>query len=147
MFFAQSGKREAGLEPTTCSFHVLRSMSSLRVELTLSLDKRRAPRYNIVMSESINLPTFTDESLQVSVDPTGWRTHSHWHALCNYIELLDSRYSQIARIMIDNILAIMRADFERDVRESKLQREVFNYRQRLLRKYAPAAHRPESFIV
>ena len=99
------------------------------------------------MSELIDLPLFTDESYGISVDPTGWRTHSHWHALCNYLDLLDSRYSKIARIMIDNILAIMKADFEQDTRESKLQRDVFNYRQRLLRKYAPLAHRPESFIV
>ena len=99
------------------------------------------------MSELIDLPLFTDESLQVSVDPAGWRTHSHWYALCNYLDLLDSRYSKIARIMVDNILSIMRADFECDTRESKLQRDVFNYRQRLLRKYAPMAHRPESFIV
>lgn len=99
------------------------------------------------MSESTLFPTFTDESLQISVDPTGWRTHPLWYALCNYIDLLDSHYSKIARIMIDNIIAIMKADFERNVRESKLQREVFNYRQRLLRKYAPEAHRPECFIV
>jgi hypothetical protein len=99
------------------------------------------------MSESINIPMFTDESFGITVDPTGWRTHSLWCALCNYIDLLDSRYSKIARIMIDNILAIMKADFEQDTRESKLQRDVFNYRQRLLRKYAPEAHRPESFIV
>jgi len=99
------------------------------------------------MSESIVIPMFTDESFNVSVDPTGWRSHSHWQALCNYIDLLDSRYSSIARIMIDNILAIMRADFMCDARESKLQRDVFNYRQRILRKYAPMAHRPESFIV
>jgi hypothetical protein len=99
------------------------------------------------MSESINIPLFTDESYGISVDPTGWRTHSHWHALCNYLDLLDSRYASIARIMIDNILAIMRADFKQDTRESKLQRDTFNYRQRILRKYAPAAHRPESFIV
>jgi hypothetical protein len=99
------------------------------------------------MSESINIPLFTDESYGISVDPTGWRTHSHWYALCNYLDLLDSRYSGIARIMIDNILAIMRADFKQDTRESKLQRDIFNYRQRILRKYAPMAHRPESFIV
>ena len=99
------------------------------------------------MSESINIPMFTDESFGITVDPTGWRTHSLWCALCNYIDLLDSRYSKIARIMVDNILAIMRADFECDTRESKLQRDVFDYRQRLLRKYAPEAHRPESFIV
>jgi hypothetical protein len=99
------------------------------------------------MSESIVIPMFTDESYGISVDPTGWRTHSHWHALCNYLDLLDSRYSKIARIMVDNILAIMRADFEQDTLESKLQRDVFNYRQRILRKYAPMAHRPESFIV
>jgi len=99
------------------------------------------------MSESINIPLFTDESYGISVDPTGWRTHSHWHALCNYLDLLDSRYASIARIMIDNILAIMRADFEQDTLESKLQRDTFNYRQRILRKYAPMAHRPESFIV
>ena len=67
--------------------------------------------------------------------------------MCNYIDLLDSRYSKIARIMVDNILAIMRADFECNARESKLQRDAFNYRQRILRKYAPMAHRPESFIV
>jgi hypothetical protein len=99
------------------------------------------------MSESTNIPMFTDESLQVSVDPSGWRTHPLWCALCNYIDLLDSRYSKIARIMVDNILAIMRADFEQDTLESKLQRDTFNYRQRILRKYAPEAHRPESFIV
>jgi hypothetical protein len=99
------------------------------------------------MSESIVIPMFTDESFNVSVDPTGWRSHSHWHALCNYLDLLDSRYAGIARIMVDNILSIMRADFECDTRESKLQRDVFNYRQRLLCKYAPEAHRPESFIV
>jgi hypothetical protein len=99
------------------------------------------------MSESINLPMFSDESYSITVDPTGWRTHSHWHALCNYIELLDSRYAKIARIMVDNILAIMKADFECNNKESKVQRDVFNYRQRILRKYAPAAHRPESFIV
>jgi hypothetical protein len=99
------------------------------------------------MSESIDLPTFTDESYGISVDPTGWRTHPLWCALCNYIDLLDSSYAQIARIMVDNILSIMRADFECDTRESKLQRDVFNYRQRLLCKYAPEAHRPESFIV
>jgi len=99
------------------------------------------------MSKSIVIPTFTDESFGVTVDPTGWRTHPLWCALCNYLDLLDSRYAKIARIMVDNILAIMRADFEQDTRESKLQRDVFNYRQRLLRKYAPMAHRPESFIV
>jgi hypothetical protein len=99
------------------------------------------------MSESIDLPTFTDESYGISVDPTGWRTHPLWCALCNYIDLLDSRHAKIARIMIDNILAIMRADFEQDTLESKLQRDTFNYRQRILRKYAPSAHRPESFIV
>jgi hypothetical protein len=99
------------------------------------------------MSESINLPTFTDEAFSVTVDPAAWRTHSHWYALCNYIDLLDSRYARIARIMVDNILSIMRADFMCDARESKLQRDVFNYRQRILRKYAPMAHRPESFIV
>jgi hypothetical protein len=99
------------------------------------------------MSESTVIPTFTDESYGISVDPTGWRTHSHWHALCNYLDLLDSRYSKIARIMIDNILAIMKADFECNTKESKVQRDVFNYRQRILRKYAPMAHRPESFIV
>ena len=99
------------------------------------------------MSESINIPTFTDEPLSITVDPCAWRTHSLWCALCNYIDLLDSRYTKIARIMVDNILAIMRADFMCDARESKLQRDVFDYRQRLLRKYAPMAHRPESFIV
>ena len=99
------------------------------------------------MSESIVIPMFTDESYGISVDPTGWRTHPLWCALCNYLDLLDSRYAKIARIMVDNILAIMRADFMCDARESKLQRDVFNYRQRILRKYAPAAHRPESFIV
>ena len=122
-------------------------MSSLRVELTPSLDKHRAARYHVGMSESIDLPLFTDESYGISVDPTGWRTHPLWCALCNYLDLLDSRYAKIARIMVDNILAIMRADFEQDTRESKLQRDVFNYRQRILRKYAPSAHRPESFIV
>jgi len=122
-------------------------MSSLRVELTPSLDKHRATWYHVSMSESIDLPLFTDEPLQIAVDPCAWRTHSLWCALCNYIDLLDSRYSSIARIMIDNILAIMRADFMCDARESKLQRDVFNYRQRILRKYAPSAHRPESFIV
>ena len=99
------------------------------------------------MSESTVIPTFTDESYGISVDPTGWRTHSHWHALCNYLDLLDSRYAKIARIMVDNILAIMKADFECNTKESKVQRDVFNYRQRILRKYAPSAHRPESFIV
>jgi len=99
------------------------------------------------MSKSIVIPMFTDESLSITVDPCAWRTHSLWCALCNYIDLLDSRYSGIARIMIDNILAIMRADFKQDTRESKLQRDIFNYRQRILRKYAPMAHRPESFIV
>jgi hypothetical protein len=99
------------------------------------------------MSESTVIPTFTDESYGISVDPTGWRTHSHWHALCNYLDLLDSRYAKIARIMVDNILAIMKADFECNTKESKVQRDVFNYRQRILRKYAPMAHRPESFIV
>ena len=99
------------------------------------------------MSESIAIPMFTDESYGITIDPASWRAHSHWHALCNYIDLLDSRYAGIARIMVDNILAIMRADFEHDARESKLQRDVFNYRQRILRKYAPMAHRPESFIV
>jgi hypothetical protein len=100
------------------------------------------------MSESTLIPTFTDESYDISVDPAGWRTHPLWCALCNYLDLLDSRrYGTVARIMVDNILAIMRADFEHDARESKLQRDVFNYRQRMLRKYAPAAHRPESFIV
>ena len=100
------------------------------------------------MSESINIPLFTDESYGISVDPTGWRTHSHWYALCNYLDLLDSHcYGTVARIMVDNILAIMRADFMCDARESKLQRDVFDYRQRVLRKYAPMAHRPESFIV
>ena len=99
------------------------------------------------MSELIDLPLFTDESYGISVDPTGWRTHSHWHALCNYLDLLDSRYAKIARIMVDNILAIMKADFECNTKESKVQRDVFNYRQRILRKYAPMAHRPESFIV
>ena len=100
------------------------------------------------MSESTVIPTFTDESYGITIDPTGWRTHPLWCALCNYIDLLDSTsYAQIARIMVDNILAIMRADFECNARESRLQRDVFNYRQRLLRKYAPSAHRPESFIV
>jgi len=99
------------------------------------------------MSESIDLPLFTDEPLQIAVDPCAWRTHPLWCALCNYIDLLDSRHAKIARIMIDNILAIMRADFEQDTLESKLQRDTFNYRQRILRKYAPSAHRPESFIV
>jgi len=92
-------------------------------------------------------PRLVDESFGITVDPCAWRTHSHWYALCNYLDLRDSRYSKIARIMIDNILAIMKADFEQDTRESKLQRNVFNYRQRILRKYAPSAHRPESFIV
>jgi len=100
------------------------------------------------MSESINLPTFTDEAFSVTVDPTGWRTHDLWCALCNYLDLLDSRrYSKVARIMVDNILAIMRADFEQDALESKFQRDIFNYRQRILRKYAPEAHRTECFIV
>ena len=99
------------------------------------------------MSESTLIPTFTDESYDISVDPAGWRTHPLWCALCNYLDLLDSRYAGIARIMVDNILAIMRADFEQDTLESKLQRDVFDYRQRILRKYAPMAHRPESFIV
>jgi len=122
-------------------------MSSLRVELTPSIDKHRVAWYHISMSESIVIPMFTDESYGISVDPTGWRTHPLWYALCNYLDLLDSRYAKIAQIMVDNILAIMKADFEHDVQESKLQRDVFNYRQRLLRKYAPAAHRPESFVV
>jgi len=99
------------------------------------------------MSESTDLPLFIDESFGITVDPCAWRTHSLWHALCNYIDLLDSRYAKIARIMINNILSIMRADFMCDAKESRLQRDVFNYRQRLLRKYAPMAHRPESFIV
>jgi len=100
------------------------------------------------MSESINIPLFTDESYGISVDPAGWRTHPLWCALCNYLDLLDSHcYGTVARIMVDNILAIMRADFMCDERESKLQRDVFDYRQRILRKYAPMAHRPESFIV
>jgi len=94
-----------------------------------------------------NLPTFTDETFSIIIDPAGWRTHSHWHALCNYLDMLDSRYSHIARIMIENILSIMRADFEHNAKESQLQRCLFNYRQRILRKYAPSAHRPESFIV
>jgi len=129
------------------SYHIPKDMSSLRVELTPSLDKHRVTWYHVSMSESIVIPMFTDESLSITVDPCAWRTHSLWHALCNYIEMLDSRYSGIARIMIDNILDIMRADFECNTKESKLQREVFNYRQRILRKYAPMAHRPESFIV
>jgi hypothetical protein len=100
------------------------------------------------MSEPISLPTFTDETFSIVVDPAGWRTHPLWCALCNYLDLHDSsRYSKIARIMIDNIIAIMRADFEQNMQESKLQRDVFDYRQRILRKYAPTAHRPESFIV
>ena len=99
------------------------------------------------MSESTDLPLFIDESFGITVDPGAWRSHGLWHALCNYLDLLDSRYAGIARIMIDNILDIMRADFECNTKESKLQREVFNYRQRILRKYAPMAHRPESFIV
>ena len=99
------------------------------------------------MSESTDLPLFVDESFGITVDPGAWRSHGLWHALCNYLALLDSRYAGIARIMVDNILSIMRADFMRDTRESKLQRDVFDYRQRLLRKYAPMAHRPESFIV
>ena len=104
--------------------------------------------YHVSMSESINLPTFTDEPLQIAVDPCAWHTHSLWCALCNYLDLLDSHcYGAVARIMVDNILAIMRADFMCDARESKLQRDVFDYRQRVLRKYAPMAHRPESFIV
>ena len=70
------------------------------------------------MSKSIVIPTFTDESFGVTVDPTGWRTHPLWCALCNYLDLLDSRYSKIARIMVDNILAIMQADFMCDARES-----------------------------
>jgi hypothetical protein len=49
--------------------------------------------------------------------------------------------------MIDNIIAVMRADFECNAKESKLQRDTFKYRQRILSKYAPEAHRPESFIV
>jgi len=99
------------------------------------------------MSESADLPLFVDESFGITVDPGAWRTHSLWHALCNYLDLLDSRHAGIARIMVDNILSIMRADFMCDARESKLQRDVFNYRQRILSKYAPMAHRPESFIV
>jgi len=101
------------------------------------------------MSKStLDLPVFTDSHWSISVDPTGWRTHDLWCALCNYIEVLDNtRYARIARVMIDNILAVMRADFECNARESKLQRDMFNYRQRILIKYAPSAHRPESFIV
>jgi len=129
------------------SYHIPSDMSSLRVELTPSLDKHRVARYHVSMSESIDLPLFTDEPLQIAVDPGAWRTHSLWCALCNYIDLLDSRYSKIARIMVNNILAIMKADFECNTKESKVQRDVFNYRQRILRKYAPEAHRPESFIV
>jgi len=130
------------------SYHIPSDTSSLRVELTPSLDKHRVARYHVSMSESIDLPLFTDEPLQIAVDPCAWHTHSLWCALCNYLDLLDShRYSNIARVMIDNILSIMKADFEQDERESKLQRDVFNYRQRILRKYAPMAHRPESFIV
>jgi len=113
----------------------------------IRLDKHRVAWYNGIMSESIVIPMFTDESYDISVDPTGWRTHPLWCALCNYLDLLDSRYAKIARIMVDNILAIMKADFECNTKESKVQHDVFNYRQRLLRKYAPAAHRPESFIV
>jgi hypothetical protein len=139
MFFAicQSEKRDLNPQP----------IPRLRVELTPSLDKHDATRYNGIMSESINIPLFTDKSYGISVDPTGWRTHPLWCALCNYLDLLDSRYAKIARIMVDNILAIMQADFMCDARESKLQRDTFNYRQRILRKYAPMAHRPESFIV
>jgi len=97
---------------------------------------------------TIDLQTFTDESLNISVDPCAWRTHDLWIALCNYIDLLNShQYSKIARIMIDNIIAIMRADFEHNIEESKIQRATFRYRQRILSKYAPEAHRPESFIV
>jgi hypothetical protein len=129
------------------SYHILSDTSSLRVELTPSLDKHRVARYHVGMSESTDLPLFVDESFGITVDPGAWRSHGLWHALCNYLDLLDSRYAGIARIMVDNILSIMRADFMRDTRESKLQRDVFDYRQRLLRKYAPMAHRPESFIV
>jgi hypothetical protein len=129
------------------SYHILSDTSSLRVELTPSLDEHRVTWYHVSMSESTDLPLFIDESFGITVDPCAWRTHSLWHALCNYIDLLDSRYAKIARIMINNILSIMRADFMCDAKESRLQRDVFNYRQRLLRKYAPAAHRPESFIV
>jgi hypothetical protein len=129
------------------SYPILLSVSSLRVELTPRLDEHRVTWYHVSMSESTDLPLFIDEYFGITVDPCAWRTHSLWHALCNYLALLDSRYSKIARIMIDNILAIMKADFEQDTRESKLQRDVFDYRQRILRKYAPMAHRPESFIV
>jgi len=129
------------------SYHILSDTSSLRVELTPSLDEHRVTWYHVSMSESTDLPLFIDESFGITVDPCAWRTHSLWHALCNYIDLLDSRYAKIARIMINNILSIMRADFMCDAKESRLQRDVFNYRQRLLRKYAPMAHRPESFIV
>ena len=130
------------------SYHILSDMSSLRVELTPSLDKHRVARYHVSMSESIDLPLFVDESFGITVDPGAWRSHGLWHALCNYIDLLDSHcYGTVARIMVDNILAIMRADCMCDARESKLQRDVFNYRQRILRKYAPMAHRPESFII
>jgi hypothetical protein len=102
----------------------------------------------LINQPTIDLPTFTDESLNVSIDPSAWRTHDLWCALCNYIDVLDShRYSKIARIMIDNIIAVMRADFECNAKESKLQRDTFKYRQRILSKYAPEAHRPESFIV
>ena len=129
------------------SYHILSDTSSRRVELTPSLDKHRVARYHVGMSESTDLPLFVDESFGITVDPGAWRSHGLWHALCNYLDLLDSRYAGIARIMVDNILSIMRADFMRDTRESKLQRDVFDYRQRLLRKYAPMAHRPESFII
>ena len=93
------------------------------------------------------IPYLNDPQWQLSIDPCAWRSHDMWAALANYIDLLDSRFADIARIMVDNILSIMRADFEQNSEESRIQRDLFNYRQRLLAKRAPAAWRPESFVV
>ena len=90
---------------------------------------------------------FTDPAFEISVDPFAWRSHSLWCALANYTDLLDSSFSKIAQIMIDNILSIMKADFLNDHEESRILRDLFNYRQKILARHAPAAWRPESIIV
>ena len=48
---------------------------------------------------------FRDEFYGITIDPTGWRAHSHWHALCNYLDLLDSRYLGVSRVEKLNVVA------------------------------------------
>ena len=102
--------------------------------------------YGIVLPMK-ELPCLTDSLFDLTIDPFAWRTHSLWIALSNYADLLDSPFNRIAQIMIDNILSIMHADFLNDHEESKILRDLFNYRQKILARHAPAAWRPESIIV